>query len=285
MINIVEVRPLRDESSHDPHQSALEVMQTVHGAAGKVRSLLTRDYMGFVDSSATGRCWIEVPGPNVTLIVNLGTPFGGFPSHFVAGLTDSFTFVQSKPGTRCIDVKMSPLGAFRLLGVPMHELSGHVTDLSAVIPSEASVLDGLRDEADWPSSFAALDRLLERRVAHGPQPAAQVSWAWQRMVANSGQVTIRTLAEEVGWSHKHLIVMFKEQLGLRPKTLSRILRFGLVVRRLHERDRMTWADAAAAAGYSDQAHLIRDFKRFTGHSPDQYIRRTRLPTAPPASGR
>lgn len=255
-------------------------MQTVHRAAGKVRSLLTRDCVGFAETSPNGRRWIEVPGASVTLILNLGRPFGGFPDHFVAGLTDSFSFVQSKPGTCCIDVKLSPLGAFRLLGVPMHELSGHVTDLRSVIPSETPVLDALRDEADWRSRFAMVDVLLERRVARGPRPTAQVSWAWQRLVANDGQVTIRSLAEEVGWSRKHLIVMFKEQIGLRPKTMSRILRFRSVCRRVLESRRVNWADLAMASGYSDQSHLIRDFRRLTGQSPIQYLRQWHPKTAP-----
>jgi AraC-like DNA-binding protein len=70
--------------------------------------------------------------------------------------------------------------------------------------------------------------------------------------------------------------MFKKQIGLPPKAVARILRFHGIVRRLNRECVTSWADAAAASGYSDQSHLIRDFRRFMGESPGQYLRRARL---------
>ena len=271
-----------DEKSHRPPG---EGAHAIHKPSVRVRPLLTRDYVGFTETSANGRRWTELPGPSVTLIFSLTAGFGGFPDYFVAGLTDSRTLVESQPCTCCIDVKLSPLGAFRLLGVPMHELSGRVTDLGSIIPLEVPYLDALRDESKWCSRFTALDVLLARRAADGPRPAVQVCWAWQRLVVSEGRAAIRSVAEEVSWSGKHLIAMFKEQIGLRPKTVGRILRFQSVVRRLDRSRLLDWADAAVASGYSDQSHLIRDFRRFTGHSPAQYLRRSRLEDAAPASRR
>ncbi len=78
--------------------------------------------------------------------------------------------------------------------------------------------------------------------------------------------------------------MFKQQIGLPPKAVARILRFHGVVRRLNREPFTSWADAAVASGYSDQSHLIRDFRRFTGKSPGQYRQRVRLDGATTAAG-
>jgi len=259
--------------------------RVTHKAGDDVRTLLTRDYVGFKQVSGNPERWIELPGPDVTLILNFAAPFGGFPQQFVAGLTDSFTFVERHAGVCCIDVKLSPLSAFTVLGVPMYELSHSVNDVRSVIPSEATFFDSLRNETEWQSRFKAVDTFLARRAAMGPRPSARVAWPWQRLVVSRGRTRIGLLADEVGWTGKHLIKMFKEQVGVRPKTISRVLRFRSMVLSLDRPAVASWAEIAAAYGYSDQSHLIRDFKRFAGQSPSEYLRSVRHNRAPKVASR
>jgi AraC-like DNA-binding protein len=120
--------------------------------------------------------------------------------------------------------------------------------------------------------------LMLGRLEGGPRPAPEVAWAWRRLVASGGGIPIGRLAAEVGWSHKHLITQFRQQVGLRPKTAARLVRFHRVWRRLDQSGgRPVWAELAQEAGYADQAHLIREFRRFTGMTPTQFQART-LPT-------
>jgi AraC-like DNA-binding protein len=148
---------------------------------------------------------------------------------------------------------VGPLGAYTLLGLPMDELSGHTVDLADVLGSPT-----------WAQRFALLDGFLLRRLADGPRPAPEIDWAWQRPVATGGAAPIGQLAAEVGWSHRHLIARFRQQVGLAPKTAARRVRFDRVWRRLDQPQPLDWADLAREAGYADQAHLVREFHRFTG---------------------
>jgi AraC-like DNA-binding protein len=82
----------------------------------------------------------------------------------------------------------------------------------------------------------------------------------------------------VGWSHRHLIDRFRRQVGLSPKTAARLVRFDGVWRRLDgEGGRLDWADLAREVGYADQAHLVRDFRQFTGTTPTAFAARTLPP--------
>jgi transcriptional regulator GlxA family with amidase domain len=80
-------------------------------------------------------------------------------------------------------------------------------------------------------------------------------------------LAIASPAEEVGWSHRHLLARFKEEVGLPPKAVARILR----LQRAYDfvrRDRGTpWAEVAQLCGYYDQAHMSRDFRGFAGTPP------------------
>jgi AraC-like DNA-binding protein len=55
---------------------------------------------------------------------------------------------------------------------------------------------------------------------------------------------------------------------------ARILRFQHAVELASAADGLGWAEIAHGSGYYDQAHMVRDFQQFTGHSPTGYQRLT-----------
>lgn len=172
----------------------------------------------------------------------------------------------------CIDLKLRPLGAYTLLGVPMHELAGSAVALEDLLGSSADrLLDQLAEAPGWAGRFDLLDAFLLRRAEDGPRPAPQVLRAWQRMLASAGAVPVRDLAAEAGWSHRHLIAKFREQVGLAPKALARVVRFDGLLSRLEAGAPL--ARLAAEAGYCDQAHLNRDFAELAGTTPTDWLAR------------
>jgi AraC-like DNA-binding protein len=60
--------------------------------------------------------------------------------------------------------------------------------------------------------------------------------------------------------------VFRERVGLAPKSYCNLARFqaGLAYA---GRDGIDWAQAAAALGYADQSHMIAEFRRFSGLTP------------------
>jgi AraC-like DNA-binding protein len=165
--------------------------------------------------------------------------------------------------------------AYRL-GLPTGAINGQVMDLTDVLGTGIRRLaDQLRYTPDQRQQFALLDAYLLRRAQDGPQPAPEVAWAWRRMTATGGKLLVGRLAKEVGWSHRHLISRFKQQVGLPPKTAARLVRFDTVWRRLATHPPVRWDQIADECGYADQAHLIRDFHQFTGVSPAAFLANVR----------
>jgi AraC-like DNA-binding protein len=100
-----------------------------------------------------------------------------------------------------------------------------------------------------------------------------VSWAWQQLHASHGTQAIGLLVEEAGCNHKQFIAQFREQIGLPPKTLARLLRFDHAVNRIKRGGTPDWPALAHTCGYFDQAHFNKDFRRFAGVTPGEYQRR------------
>jgi AraC-like DNA-binding protein len=200
------------------------------------------------------------------------------PPALVVGAHDSFTVLEGAGARSWLGLLLAPLGAYRLLGPPMAELSGQLVDLTEVLGADGRRLgERLREAPTWRHRFALLDSFLLRRLDGGPRPAPEVAWAWRRLVATGGRMPIGQLADEVGWSHRHLIARFRQQVGLRPKTAARLIRFDGVLRRLDQGRPLDWGLVAREAGYADQAHLIRDFHQFSGTTPTAFVAQTIRP--------
>jgi AraC-like DNA-binding protein len=242
----------------------------------RLRPLLPRGYAGF--TGATTPRQLVLPATTSVLLVVKLVDSPHHPPAFVVGAHDSFAVLEGACTRSYLEVLLSPLGAYRLLGLPMAELSGQLVDLVEVLGPEGRRLgEQLREAVSWPHRFALLDRFLLRRMEEGPQPSPEVGRAWEWLVASGGTVPIGQVAEEVGWSHKHLITRFRRQVGLRPKTAARLVRFDGVLGRLDGRQPLDWGLVAREAGYADQAHLIRDFHQFTGTTPTEFVARTTPP--------
>jgi AraC-like DNA-binding protein len=163
------------------------------------------------------------------------------PPAFVMGAHGTSVVLEGDCAPSYLEVLLAPLGAYRLLGLPMNRLSGDTVDLVEVLGADGRRLaEQLRDTPSWRQRFALLDRFLLERLERGPRPSPEVGWAWQRLVATGGAVPIGQLAREVGWSHRHLLARFRRQVGLRPKTAARLIRFDGVWRRLDQDRPLDW---------------------------------------------
>ena len=166
-----------------------------------------------------------------------------------------------------IQVRLDPLGAFSLLGVPLHELGNRVVKLDELLGADAERWAGqLCDARGWQDRFAVLDALLAGRMATGPEPSAELAWAWRRMQSAGGAVRVSDLAVGAGCSHRHLVGLFPEQIGATPKTAARVLRYVRAARLLARGD-LGPAQVAALCGYADQSHLTREYAVFAGTTP------------------
>jgi AraC-like DNA-binding protein len=220
----------------------------------------------------------EVPFPGIPLILNLGAPWQvedpGAPRErrdsFVGGLHTAASIVEGAASWACIELRLTPLGAYRLLGLPMHELSNRTVDLEDLLPGTRDLNGRLRESLSWKERFDLVESFLARRLADSLPPSPGVEWSWQRLRGTGGRASISALATELGWSHRRLIARFREQIGLAPKTAARVLRFDRAVAALRS-STGGLAEIALECGYYDQAHLNRDFRELAGTTPTAFL--------------
>jgi AraC-like DNA-binding protein len=249
----------------------------------RLRPYVTR-YWGYAEL-VPSQHRMEVPHPNIVLVIGLGPPMRVFDprrptdatierSVFIAGLHDSYVFTESHLPTRGLQVNFTPIGANMFLRVPMDAIANRVISLDDIFGAAARTLTSrLHDAKDWERCFDILDEAITARIAAARQPPPHVVRAWQILCSTGGRASIAGLARELGCSPRHLIAGFRTYVGVTPKTYARILRFDEAVKRLRQPDGMGWAEIADASGFYDQAHLIRDFHEFAGSTPSEFLAR------------
>lgn len=230
-----------------------------------------------------------LPSPRMTFVISLGAPVEMLElpdpaqrptsmTAFVSGLAASPALLAHDGNQFGIAVELTPLGTRDLFGIPASALADLVVDLSDVMgPTARQLVDRLRAASDWPARFAILDEMLVRSMRRPPTPRPEVVHAWDCLVASEGAIGVGDLADEVGWSRRHLTERFRAELGLAPKVMGRVLRFErsrnlIGVRAARDRDAIrTLADVAAVCGYYDQAHMTRDWNELAGCAPSVWI--------------
>jgi AraC-like DNA-binding protein len=274
-------RVFRHESEHDS-------WEMVQGAPDPRLRGHVLSYCSYREETSTFVRRRELPGVRVVLIVNLGEPIrvlspGGLdgwtdqPEGFIAGIHDTFAVTETGGSQGGVQVDLTPVGAHLLLGLPMDELSQHVVTLEEMFGRGGTLLrEAVAHAPDWAGRFDLVDEFLLTLLDRARSPVPSVTRALSRLHESGGTVPVGVLAAEIGCSRRHLISRFREQVGVTPKLLARILRFEHAVALVDARTELGWAEIAQACGYYDQAHMIRDFNQFAGCPPSEFARR-RLP--------
>jgi AraC-like DNA-binding protein len=231
-----------------------------------------RGYYGFAERTRTPLRRREGPGTDVVVILSFEEHWlidGNRHTSFIAGLHEQQVTTEHPGRSLGMQVDLDPLAARALVAAPLHELANRTVPLEEILDAPFLV-ERLAAAPDWDSRFALLDDALGRRLAD-THSSREIAWAWRRLRETHGGVRVGALAAELGWSRKRIVARFRDEIGLAPKAVARQLRF--------ERARelagtMPWGELAFACGFSDQSHLIREFRRVTGRTPETFLQDT-----------
>ncbi|WP_269084833.1 AraC family transcriptional regulator [Streptacidiphilus anmyonensis] len=227
-----------------------------------------------------------LPSPYLTLILTLDEPLsiaahpdlGEPPGDYVVllgGLHTAPALIEVPGRQSGVQVALGPLGARALLGLPAGGLAGIDVHAEDVLGADARYAqERLREAADWPGRFAVLDAWLLGRLRGAADTGlpTEVGEAWRLLRASGGRLRVAAVAEEVGWSERHLRNRFLAEIGLTPKAAARVIRFDLARRRLAQRPAAPdLAGLAADHGYADQSHLDREFSALAGCAPSAWL--------------
>lgn len=267
------------------------VAEQVEGVPAVPLRPYVRRYVGYALSGFPAGLHLGVPTPALTAVISLAEPLdltvlpgtlphGGHFGTVTSGLTSRSVVIRHDGTQRGLQIEVTPFAARVFYGMPAAALVDTLVPWDDLLqPQDAGLVERLATAPSWTARFAIVDEVLLRSMSHRVdgrhglhRVRPEVAEMWRRVVSSRGRVEIGTVARDLGWSRRHLSTQFRQEIGLTPKVTARLARFEHAHRLAIQAEPPSWADVAATAGYTDQAHLVREWREHTGRPPTVWRR-------------
>ncbi|HVT09200.1 MAG TPA: helix-turn-helix domain-containing protein [Polyangia bacterium] len=227
----------------------------------------------FVDDRRRDTRGVVLPRTEIQIVARFGaSTAGGLDVHAMGGRERVHRKLLSQ-GHRAVTARLRLGTPAVVLGVSASALAGRTVALQDLWGDRATgqLLEKLAAARDLREAAAVLEGALAQRLAlaGAPRDAAGLALEAARRLANGN---VKAVSGALGISERHLRRVFREAVGVGPKTYAKLARFHRALRAARADRHPRWAGIAADAGYYDQPHLIADFRAIAGVTPQALLR-------------
>jgi transcriptional regulator GlxA family with amidase domain len=166
-------------------------------------------------------------------------------------------------------VRFQPGSLFRLLRIPMHELVNKNIDADLILGNEIhEVEDKLARSVNYDQIPLILDAFFAKMINRVHKKTEPIDRIGRLIMADPQGFSLEKTANAACLSNRQFERRFMLQIGVRPKYFARICRFYQAYLLYEEQPQLGWYHIALQSGYTDYQHLAKDFKHFSGTTPN-----------------
>ena len=250
-----------------------DVRQFVHRPEGALHRYV-REILWI--NSGQSRVQVLLPETTLTLVLRQAGAASlhneNLSNTIVSGLQKRTRTIEHSPGSSLIIVRFTEVGAPAILHDRVDLLYNQTVPLDDLLPRQEidRVQNLLADTRERSQQILPMERFLSGLIRAENVISPQIEAAAQMIRNSHGRASIRAIARHAAMSQSALERHFRAAVGATPKKLSRLARLQHVCRLWDSGLPLT--EIAFEAGYCDQPHMVRDFRLFTGTSPEEFFR-------------
>lgn len=181
----------------------------------------------------------------------------------------SIVDVKEDAPSGTIGVEFSPLGAYRFFKLPQSSIRNQIYNLEDVLGKTVREIEHKIGEAQSIEEKIQVVQRFLYDLFRKTESDAIFDHCVKRIKSTWGTVSVKQLEKESGYSARWLNMKFGERLGISPKNLCSITRFLKVYEAMATDSGDAFLHKEFYQLYYDQAHFIKEFKRFTGTTPQR----------------
>jgi AraC-like DNA-binding protein len=212
------------------------------------------------------------------LIANIqGKKSSNYHHSFLYGQISVFKDLYLEEKTLMIIVVFQPYGMHRLLGIAANEMRDSIIASEDIFGWRGSLLyQELSGQFSLEAKLQILNSFFLERSAKKAIPNPTLIHASLSCIFKSkGNLSISQLVKHTGYTERHIERIFNESIGLSPKKFGNIVKLHHFLSLLKDKSKHNnFTFLCYEAGYADQSHLIKEFKKYTGITPSKYVNET-----------
>lgn len=194
------------------------------------------------------------------------------PQYFICGQEMGYTDVQSTGDIDMIVVVFQPYTAKVFFQTPISLFHGGKIATEDVEDKELAVLSTkIADTENNDTCIRLIEQFLYRRLVDLPEHNVKRLSSVIHQINTQPQADIAQLADTACLSSKQFSRIFVEYVGASPKEFIRIVRLHRALFMMQQHPQIGFAQIAYSCGFSDQSHMIKEFKLFSGYTPAEYL--------------
>jgi AraC-like DNA-binding protein len=249
-----------------------DVRQFTHRPGGTLRRYV-REILWV--NSEHSRVQLLLPETTLTLVLRQSGAASlhnkSLPNTIVSGLQKRTRMVEHAAGSSLIIVRFTEVGAPAILHERVDLLYNQTVPLDDLLPGQEidRIQSVLADTPEIRQQILPVERFLTGQIRAEYTISPQIEAAAEMIRNSQGRASIRAIAHHAAMSQSTLERHFRAAVGTTPKKLSRLARLQHVCQLWDAGETLT--AITFEAGYCDQPHMVRDFRLFTGTSPEEFF--------------
>ena len=199
------------------------------------------------------------------------------PDSFIYGQISEFKDLYLVNEASLIIVVFQPDGINRLLGISANEIRDKIISTEDIFGRQGLILhEKLFDQPNLEDKLYLLNTFFFKLTPkHSISNQILIRASLNFISKNKGTITIKQLVKHTGYTERHIERAFSESIGISPKKFGNIVKLHSFLKMLKDKSVQNSITAFCyEAGYFDQSHLIKEFRKYTGITPTQYLKDT-----------
>lgn len=171
-----------------------------------------------------------------------------------------------------ISIRFQPGALYKFLHIPMTEFLNKNIDAELIFGNEIrDVNNHLSNTISYENMIDIVEAFLWKRIRKLKEEIHPIDKMGQLLLDNYQFFSLDKFAHQACLSTSQFERRFIRQIGVPPKYFSRICRFYQAFHLKEHNPHQNWLSIALQSGYNDYQHLVKDFKTFSGVTPNTLI--------------
>ncbi|MEO8971419.1 MAG: AraC family transcriptional regulator [Ktedonobacteraceae bacterium] len=174
---------------------------------------------------------------------------------------------------RVFGIKFKPGAFYSFVKAPVSQFTNTAVSFQDVFGIDCKALEeAILSERDESKMVALAEQFLRERLPERDEHVRIINEIVDYIIAHREVTSVDNTVSQFKLNKRTLQRIFRQYVGVSPRWVIKRYRLHEVAERLAGGESVDWPGMVVELGYTDQAHLINDFKRNVGRTPAEYAK-------------